>query len=89
MIKLKGSHGYKKLLSTGKSEGSIQMAKWKLKSCPRCAGDMFSDTDLHGLFEQCLQCGYSSYSRHTVTPDESDNPEKEEEKVGSTSGKKW
>ena len=65
------------------------MAKWKLKSCPRCDGDMFTDTDLNGLFEQCLQCGYSSYLRHTDKPDEPARTEKEEEKVVSTPGKKW
>lgn len=29
-----------------------------LKSCPRCNGDLFIDRDRHGLFLQCLQCGY-------------------------------
>lgn len=30
----------------------------RLKSCPRCSGDMFADGDQHGKFIQCLQCGY-------------------------------
>ena len=30
----------------------------RFKSCPRCKGDMISDSDRYGLYEQCLQCGY-------------------------------
>lgn len=32
---------------------------WKLKSCPKCGGDMFLDTDIDkSWYEQCLQCSY-------------------------------
>jgi ribosomal protein S27AE len=34
------------------------MVMWKLKSCPRCGGDIFIDRDLDGWHEQCLQCSY-------------------------------
>lgn len=34
------------------------MARWKVKSCPRCSGDMFIDRDLDAWYEQCLQCSY-------------------------------
>ena len=34
------------------------MAVWKLKSCPRCRGDIFIDRDLDGWHEQYLQCAY-------------------------------
>ncbi len=34
------------------------MTKWKLKSCPRCGGDMLIDKDLNFWYEQCLQCSY-------------------------------
>jgi len=34
------------------------MAIWKPKSCPRCHGDIFLDTDLDGWYEKCLQCSY-------------------------------
>lgn len=35
------------------------MVSWKLKSCPRCGGDMFIDKDLDGRwYEKCLQCSY-------------------------------
>ncbi len=30
----------------------------RLKSCPRCHGDVVRDKDQYGGFEQCLQCGY-------------------------------
>ena len=32
---------------------------WKLKSCPRCRGDLFPDWAQYVLYEHCLQCGYS------------------------------
>lgn len=35
------------------------MVWWKLKSCPRCDGDMFIDRDLYDCHEQCIQCGYA------------------------------
>ena len=36
----------------------IHMAWWKLKSCPRCDGDMFVDKEEYGWYEDCIQCGY-------------------------------
>ena len=42
------------------------MVWWKLKSCPRCDGDMFIDRDLYGWYEQCIQCGYARDLRSTV-----------------------
>ena len=36
----------------------MYMVKWKFKSCPRCEGDIFIDSDLDGWYEQCLQCSY-------------------------------
>jgi Zn ribbon nucleic-acid-binding protein len=30
----------------------------KLKSCPRCNGDLFINWDQHGQYVECLQCGY-------------------------------
>ena len=32
-----------------------------LKGCPRCAGDIYADTDEYGAYRQCLQCGFVSY----------------------------
>ncbi len=31
---------------------------WRLKSCPKCKGDMLADRDYDGCYEWCLQCGY-------------------------------
>jgi hypothetical protein len=36
-------------------ERSIDMI-W-LKSCPRCRGDLFMDSDYYGRFVSCIQCG--------------------------------
>jgi len=30
----------------------------RLKSCPRCRGDVYVSRDHYGWYEQCLQCGY-------------------------------
>ena len=32
---------------------------WKLKSCPRCNGDVFLEEDISGWYLRCLQCGYN------------------------------
>ena len=29
-----------------------------LKQCPRCNGDLATDSDKYGEFVSCLQCGY-------------------------------
>lgn len=34
------------------------MVAWKLKSCPRCGGDIFIARGVDGWYEQCLQCSY-------------------------------
>jgi ribosomal protein S27AE len=34
------------------------MAVWKLKSCPRCSGDVFVAREVDGWRETCLLCGY-------------------------------
>ena len=40
------------------------MAYWKLKSCPRCHGDVFVDNDDdRNTAENCLQCGARIYIR--------------------------
>ena len=28
------------------------------KSCPRCNGDMHLESDRHGSFKTCIQCGH-------------------------------
>ena len=32
---------------------------WRLKSCPKCKGDMYIDKDRNSWHEECLQCGFS------------------------------
>ena len=34
------------------------MAKWKLKGCPRCKGDLLVERAGDRWDEYCLQCGY-------------------------------
>ena len=29
-----------------------------LKNCPRCHGDLIGESDVHGAFISCLQCGH-------------------------------
>lgn len=31
----------------------------RLKSCPKCGGDVRVDRDEYGWFEQCIQCGHT------------------------------
>ena len=31
---------------------------YRLKSCPRCQGDLCLEQDHYGEFQSCLQCGY-------------------------------
>ncbi len=45
-------------------EGNVQrmvaeMKMWRFKSCPRCSGDTFIDSDVDGWYEHCLMCGHS------------------------------
>ena len=28
------------------------------KSCPKCHGDLYRDSDLYGAFVACMQCGH-------------------------------
>jgi Zn ribbon nucleic-acid-binding protein len=28
--------------------------------CPRCSGRMYRSEDVHGVYDTCLQCGYTS-----------------------------
>ena len=46
----------------------------KLKSCPRCGGDMRIDRDQYGWYEECIQCGYL-YDLPSVASAQEQNPE--------------
>ena len=43
------------------------MAVWKLKSCPRCNGDLFIQREQDGGYEECLLCGYQRDVSNLVT----------------------
>ena len=43
------------------------MAVWKLKSCPRCNGDLFIQHETDGWYEECLLCGYERDISNLVT----------------------
>ena len=34
------------------------MVMWRIKSCPKCGGDIFLDSEDDILFDHCLQCSY-------------------------------
>jgi len=36
------------------------MNRWRLKSCPRCGGDLLIERDLDFWYEQCLQCSHKT-----------------------------
>ena len=42
------------------------MSKWKLKSCPRCGGDLLIEKDLYGWNEKCFQCSFSRDLKESV-----------------------
>lgn len=43
------------------------MAVWKLKSCPRCSGDLYIQRETDGWYEDCLLCGYQRDVSNLVT----------------------
>jgi ribosomal protein S27AE len=47
--------------------GRWKMAVWKLKSCPRCSGDLFIQRETDGWYEECLLCGYQRDVSDIVT----------------------
>ena len=34
------------------------LIRWRLKGCPRCKGDVVTELDQWGWYEECIQCGY-------------------------------
>ena len=40
----------------------------RLKSCPRCGGDLRVDRNRDEWYEQCIQCGYLSFLESVATP---------------------
>ena len=42
----------------------------RLKSCPKCKGDVMIDRDHYGWYEQCIQCGHISDLPDAFAPPE-------------------
>lgn len=36
----------------------IRSKMLKFRTCPKCGGNLYTDSDRYGKFDQCLQCGY-------------------------------
>ena len=56
------------------------MVMWRLKSCPRCNGDIFINKEADGRYEHCLLCGYVrdvtryfTTDKATIPPDDEDS----------------
>jgi len=52
--------------------------KWRLRSCPRCSGDIFIEKNLYGWYETCLQCGYCCELRDLDNFGQSPAPKEQE-----------
>lgn len=48
------------IIQTSPKEFTITVVKtrWQIKSCPRCRGDVYLDSDGYCRCWHCLQCGY-------------------------------
>jgi len=58
---------------------------WKFKSCPKCGGDIFLDSDQYGWFEHCLQCGYTGGLKPIFEVEEKPaDEEKKKERVAAS-----
>jgi hypothetical protein len=54
----------------------------RLKSCPKCKGQLLLEKDNYGLYQQCLQCGYL-HDLQIFPVIDSEEIEDEKEWVGS------
>jgi len=51
------------------------MAKWKLRGCPRCGGDLLIEKDvLYGWYEKCIQCSFSCDIKELVESEKTLEP---------------
>ena len=60
------------------------MASWRLKSCPRCHGDILIEEEAYGYYECCLMCGYRRDLPVVYTKSTSENTGKSIKKKVST-----
>ncbi len=42
-------------LTRSRRRGPVRL---RLKGCPRCKGDLVTELDQWGWYEECIQCGY-------------------------------
>ncbi len=40
----------------------------KLRSCPKCRGDLCVDRGVYGWYERCIQCGYLGFAGQMDSP---------------------
>ena len=45
------------MYSSGESNERGMNEMFWFKACPKCHGDLYSDTDVYGSYIACLQCG--------------------------------
>ena len=56
------------------------MPNWKLKSCPRCGGDLLIEKDLlYGWNEKCFQCSFSRDLKELVKAEKTSDSTKKEQ----------
>lgn len=48
------------------------MVMWRLKSCPRCSGDMFIGKE-DTWYQQCIQCAYRYELKELKVPEKVEN----------------
>lgn len=53
------------------------MARWKLKGCPRCKGDLLVEKNDNKWEEYCLQCGYRRGLKTVIAEPSKDTEESE------------
>ena len=75
------------VLEPAQVKGVMHIMQWKFKSCPRCDGDMFIESDLYGWYQQCLQCGHVHSLRSTVELVPQARSEREQERLVTTLSK--
>jgi len=59
----------------------------RLKSCPKCKGDVMVDRDEHGWYDYCLQCGHRR-DMESLAEAHEQHREREKPEPGSTSSQK-
>jgi len=64
----------------------VVIVMWRFKSCPKCSGNLFIDSDTDGWYVQCLQCGYRGDQDNMLKAERETVP-KERKLAKTSSGK--